>query len=229
MIISHEHKFIFIKTEKTAGTSLEIALSEICGPNDIITPITPNDEKKRKELGYRGAQNHYIPFSKYTQLDWARFFLKQRKAKFYNHMPALEVKALVSDEVWSNYYKFSFDRNPWDKMISWYYWKNQNKQYNSIDDFIVAGKGGDIKGFDLYTIGGVQAVDDVFKYEELTSALSIISEKINLDKTLKMPSFMAKGGVREEKEHYSKVLSQKAVDYINTIAAREIKLLGYTF
>ena len=44
MIISHEHKFIFLKTRKTAGTSIELALSQLCGPNDIITPISPNDE-----------------------------------------------------------------------------------------------------------------------------------------------------------------------------------------
>ena len=32
MIISHEHKFIFLKTKKTAGTAIEAALSELCGP-----------------------------------------------------------------------------------------------------------------------------------------------------------------------------------------------------
>ena len=37
MIISHKHKFIFIKTVKTAGTSIDIALSKICEPQDIIT------------------------------------------------------------------------------------------------------------------------------------------------------------------------------------------------
>ena len=28
MIISHQYKFIFLKTEKTAGTAIEAALSE---------------------------------------------------------------------------------------------------------------------------------------------------------------------------------------------------------
>lgn len=39
MIASYKCNFIFIKTRKTAGTSVELALGEHCGPDDIITPI----------------------------------------------------------------------------------------------------------------------------------------------------------------------------------------------
>ena len=41
MIISHARSFIFIKTRKTAGTSVEVYLSQHCGPEDVITPIQP--------------------------------------------------------------------------------------------------------------------------------------------------------------------------------------------
>jgi hypothetical protein len=40
MIASRLHNFIFIKTMKTAGTSIEMALSPHCGPDDILTPIS---------------------------------------------------------------------------------------------------------------------------------------------------------------------------------------------
>jgi hypothetical protein len=47
MILSLEHKFIFLRTKKTAGTSIELALSDLCGPDDVITPLTREDEARR--------------------------------------------------------------------------------------------------------------------------------------------------------------------------------------
>ena len=44
MIISHNNKFIFIKTFKVSGTSMEIALSNYLGKQDIITPINLEEE-----------------------------------------------------------------------------------------------------------------------------------------------------------------------------------------
>ena len=57
MIFSELHNFLFLKGRKVASTSFEVALSKICGPADIITPITPVDERHRIDLGYRHAQN----------------------------------------------------------------------------------------------------------------------------------------------------------------------------
>ena len=85
MIISLKNKFIFIKTEKTAGASIEIALSKYCGPNDIVTPISPEDEIIRKELDFRGPQNYKIPYSKYSLLDLFITIKNLKRPVFYNH------------------------------------------------------------------------------------------------------------------------------------------------
>ena len=49
MIICHKHKFIFVKTRKTAGSSVEIFLSKYCGPSCVITPLSKEDEILRKK------------------------------------------------------------------------------------------------------------------------------------------------------------------------------------
>jgi hypothetical protein len=38
MVISHRHKFIFIKNRKVGPTSTEVAPQKILGPDDILTP-----------------------------------------------------------------------------------------------------------------------------------------------------------------------------------------------
>ena len=51
MIVSHKHRFIFLKTKKTAGTSIELALSALCDGDDIITPLAQaEDEPLRRGL-----------------------------------------------------------------------------------------------------------------------------------------------------------------------------------
>ena len=63
-IISYNKNFIFIKTRKTSGTSLEIALSKFCDTEDIIGPISSSepstslDEEFRKSRKFLGPQNY---------------------------------------------------------------------------------------------------------------------------------------------------------------------------
>lgn len=115
MIINHEKKIIFMKTKKTAGTSLEIALSKFCGANCVIAPIAPIDEKKRAILGYRTAQNYsntYWPSEK-----------AQSVGKFTAHTPATVIKQGIPQMVWESYKKITIVRNPFDVAISRYFWE----------------------------------------------------------------------------------------------------------
>jgi hypothetical protein len=106
VIVSHRHRFIFLKTKKTAGTSLEIALAGVCGPEDVITPIPDVDEAERRRLGHRGPQNTAVPVGLYRSQDLLQLALHRRRLAFTNHTPALEARQLVGREVWESYYKF---------------------------------------------------------------------------------------------------------------------------
>jgi hypothetical protein len=74
MIISHKHKFIFIKPTKVAGTSIEVSLAKHCDKKDIITPITKFDKSSDEDKYSHPARNY---------------------KGFYNHIPPSEIDTLA--------------------------------------------------------------------------------------------------------------------------------------
>ena len=80
---------------------MEIALSQFCGPDDIITPISKKEEVMRKSLFVRPCNYN----------------------GYWNHMSATSVLERVGSKIWDSYFKFCFERNPWDKMVSYYFHK----------------------------------------------------------------------------------------------------------
>ena len=62
MIFLKAQNLLFIKPHKTASTSVEIALScASTDPQDIITPLLPEDEEKRAAVGGKLPQNWAWP------------------------------------------------------------------------------------------------------------------------------------------------------------------------
>ena len=46
-----------MKSQKTGGTSLELALSRFCGPGDVITPLNEKHERQRRGAVFSHDQN----------------------------------------------------------------------------------------------------------------------------------------------------------------------------
>ena len=229
MIISHKHKFIFLKTEKTAGTSFEIALSSICGSDDIITPISPKDEAYRQELGFRCAQNYRIAHQHLSYKKRLKSIMGQSSYEFYNHMPAKEVKSYVHESVWQSYFKFAFVRNPFDKVVSGYFWFNQNRPEISLLEYLQTGEAKQMKGPDVYMIGHELAVDRLFKFEELEDSISFLNRKLGLGGALKLPAKKTKSHTRTDKRHYRDILSPKEVKLITEQFKEELERFDYKF
>jgi hypothetical protein len=227
MIVSHRHRFIFVRTRKTAGTSVEIALSKFCGPDDIITRDT--DDALRRELGYPGPQNDFgIPWSAYTFDDWRRLLLRRARARFKNHMTAARIRALVGEKVWRSYFKFASERDPWDKAISLYYWRTRDEQPRPpLLQFLEQVGARSLSNAHIYMIDGRPAVDRIITYERLSEQLDEIRLRLSLPEPLSLPR--AKSTHRAERSCYSELLGPAERSIIDATCHREIELLGYRF
>jgi len=229
MIISHDHKFIFLKTTKTAGTSIEIALSQYCGPRDIITPISDDDEKIRATLGYSGPQNYIIPFAEYSLRDILLFLIRGKRKRYFNHISAKLARRYIGEETWQRYFKFCFVRNPWDRAVSQFYWRRAEGAPHSFAEFIDSSNLRSLKkkGFELYTIDGEVAVDRICLYEKMYDELDYICDRLQLPGKLTLPR--SKGSSRRPKDNYHDIFNKIDRDKIARLFAEEIKLVGYEF
>jgi hypothetical protein len=229
MILSHKYKFIFIKTAKTAGTSIEVFLSKHCGPADVLTPIEPPVEGHQPR-NYRGFIN---PIPEILERP-NKFFPTLRhsitsREKFYRHMPAFEVQNRVSAEVWNSYFKFCLERNPWDKVLSHYHMHAAREGSSlSLDQYLARGRF-PINYF-RYTDrpGNRIIVDRILRYENMTAEFSEVFSQLEIpfDGTL---GVAAKSEYRTDRKPYQQVFSDEQRRVVEKAFAKEIVLHGYRF
>ena len=103
MLISHKHNFIYLKTTKTASTSIEALFEPLCMYDDDYEP-SHSREQYVSEKGIVGKRG-----------------LDVSNAEWYNHMPASELRQKIGPEKFEEYHKFTSIRNPFSKEVSRFY------------------------------------------------------------------------------------------------------------
>jgi len=202
VIVSHRHRFVFIKTRKTAGTSIEVFLSQVCASDDILTPIEPHVEPH----------------------------VARNCEGFYNHIAAHEVRRRIGSDVWRSYYSFAVERNPWDKTLSYYHMMNHLKGGTlTFDDYLA---GGDFcVDHPAYTEPGrpqALMVNRVLRYENLQQELAEVFRRLGIPYTGSL-GVNAKSEYRTNRRPYREVYTAAQARLVEGAFAREIELFGYSF
>jgi len=230
MIISHRHKFIYIKTIKTASTSLEAALSTICGPDDVITVAAERLMEHR--TGDTKAQNYRLDHPAVPkQKLWRRLLRRpiryyHPEVGYYEHIPAWRMKTYVGDEIWNRYFKFSFERNPWDRQVSFYAFKTRNRNPRpSFDAFNRSKRQAYVWNWDLYTIEDKVALDFIGRYETLEDDFRKVKDILGIKDELSLP----KANASERGKSYRDFYTNESRETIGQWYKREIELFGYAF
>lgn len=230
MIISHEHKFIFIKTAKTAGTSIEVALAQICGDRDVITPLSGSQEARRTG---RGAQNLELDHPMVPKRPLLHRLLRRPEREwhpskgYFSHMPAWRVRLYVGEEIWNSYFTFAFERNPWDRQISHYHYKIRNKTSKpDFDHYLSKKKRAFVDNYDLYSENDDIIVNFVGRYENLTDDFDLILKKLRLESRISLPKMNTSTGREAD---YRSYFTEETRNRVENWYQREIKAFAYSF
>ena len=217
MLVSHSKRFIYLKTRKTGGTSVEVALELYARPEGVEASANSETAMLETEVGIVGARSR----------DASRY-------RFYNHMSASAVRDALPAEVWRDYVKICNIRNPWDKVVSKFHWIERRKAPRARNVVIRSfrqwvGETADL-GDDLgiYTIDGELIADKVIRYHALQQDFDAVCEGLGLGK-VELPKLKAKARGKAERIPYVDYYDDATREIVAAKFAPEIRLFGWRF
>ena len=229
LIVSHQHRFIFIKTAKTAGSTVEFYLRQFCGPDDIVTPLEAEEEALARKAGISGPKNcepRVVPPWRLRTKDlwWMKENFRYRTySRYYNHLPARLVKEGIGDDVWNSYTKVTIVRDPWEKTLSLHHWRNRKPKwpYRPLDEAIEeAGN-----NWRTYTIDNSSEIDFFIRYENLQADLEVLRDRLGLGGNVDL--VRSKSGIRPTNSVPHEVFTNEQARRVAELAKNEIEMFGY--
>lgn len=198
MIISQKKRFVFIKTMKTAGSSIEVYLAKQDLGDSIITTQFP------AVRGY-AALNH-LGFHDHCLADW--------------------ILTWMGASVWEEFYSFCVERDPWEKVFSLYsmHKSRGNKGAETFDGWLEQGIFP--INYPIYTAvdnPNKIIVNRVLKYENLNNELSEVFRDLGIPFAGILDE-RAKRDYRVDKSSAHKIMTPKQFNLIGDIFSHEINL-----
>jgi hypothetical protein len=178
VIISKNKKFIFVHIWKTAGTSIT---KELIRYGDTRQRIVDDFYITRKFVGLINRL-----FSIYELGNgWL--------TGVHKHATSKEIMDFVGVDCWNDYYSFAYVRNPYDWLVSWYFYIRQAKGHHpeskevdevTFDEFVYRKiKEECLTQWDFVSWNGKQAVNYIGKFESLQLDFNKITKDLGLVET----------------------------------------------
>ena len=200
MIVSYKHKFVFVKTKKTAGSTLEKLMFPYLGPKDVCTG-SPRDDTPR--INTSSTDGH---------ASWAK------------------IQSSYPTE-FRDWFKFTIERNPWDKVVSSYYWHQEIKpaQFGAMDfeTYVMTCDLLPIDWLNYTDRQGVRRVTAAYKYEEMDVMYEDLNQRFGLN-IKDWRNTKLKGDIRKERD-YRKLHTTNTIERVANLFENEIKAFGYTY
>lgn len=213
-MISHKHNFIFIHIPKCAGSSIK----DFYFDKPKLDWKVPNYELLYGWCPKRKIHLQHATSQQLLELD------------------------LIKPEVWEDYFKFTFTRNPYDRAVSDYFWLQKDRNIKGkFKDYITKSgvfksvlRDNSIKEYrgdhlqqqtDFFEFSGQYNLNYIGRFEHLESNIQKINNQLRLSKSFNIHS---KKNLNR-KRHYSFFYTKSEQKLVDTHFDNDIKVLGYKF
>lgn len=202
MFISHKYQFIFIKTRKTAGSSLEKFFLNIHDNNN--------------EYVFGGMPPEYLsPINCVGDVE---------------HKGWMWIEKNFPNE-WKKYYKFTVERNSWDKVVSLYFWQKHYGPWKikPFDEYIKTQKKLFNRGcWGLYTENNNLKVHNIIQFENLHNNFKKIAYNIGIPYTNELLHIKLKSSQRKNR-FYQEMYNEETKKLVEKSYKSVIDFFQYTF
>ena len=207
MIISHQHRFIFAAVPKTGTHSVRQALREHMSADDI------------EQVGL--FVNKRFPYEELARIR-------------HGHLSLQQVRPYLGEQVFGNYFKFAFVRNPFDRFVSYCAFMTRDTgEFNQYPRQVMQHILFRLRPLDhilfqpqhtlLVDGEGRLLTDQVGRVEEMQASYDAISARIGI------PSRPLDQVNSSRRGDYRQYYDQQLIDGVAALYRRDLELFGYEF
>ena len=203
-MISLKHQFLFIHIPKTAGNSIQNVLKDYS--EEKIVSVAPHQD---------GVE---------------RFEVRSDSYKIHKHSTLLEYQDQLGQDVIDGLFKFTCVRNPWERMISFYFsphrrtvsWDRRNfvelvKNVEPVANFVSSDKNAE-QGQDCF-----ENIDCYIRFEELNQDFEDVCARIGIP-LARLPQRNA-----SKHQHYSSYYDYDLIQLVRERFDEEIRFFEFKF
>ena len=236
MILSHSKRFILIRPPKVASSSIVMSFLPHLGEDDYVWGLS------EEEVAQAGGTSALVNGS-VSRWPWL----------MRPHSHIARVVQIFGPAV-LDYKIVTLARNPWDQMVSWFFWDKQNEKVKELpfedqksrfkgflrdraylhpgrrvaDKFDGRKRRSQMSQSELCEYRGEFLADNLIFFEDLPGGLSEVSSALNIELTL--PPRKAKSGYRpQHAKDWTLFYDAASKAIVEAGAASDIERYGYTF
>ena len=201
-MISLKHRFLFIHIPKTAGNSLQNILRDYS--EDQIVCLAPHQD------------------------GFERFEVRNQTFNIHKHSTLSDYRQQLGDDLLKQLYKFACVRNPWDRMVSFYFSPHRGKVEWDRQGFMnhvhcVPGAPHFLRLDANDTSDTFNNVDFVLRFESLNEDFKKVCAHVGIEQR-ELPKRNS-----SVHEHYSRYYDDELIDLVARRYQPEIQRFGYVF